>query len=154
MAAAYPAVEGAPAPPYAHEPLFHDGATLAGPGSTNGELPPPYPTSLPDKFPIGKQKAATLVSVSELESHLRLLGAFDLLQTTVRSANPADSDDAWVVYLARAVYRFERWILANPNDRSGSNTLPPLDVMMVWHSYCLVRTLLLCWLYYLLTISL
>ncbi|KAF8317035.1 uncharacterized protein EI90DRAFT_2943755 [Cantharellus anzutake] len=99
--------------------------------------PPPYPTSLPDKFPIGKQYTSPLVNVADLQDHLRLLGAFDLLQNLVRSANPSDSDDAWIVYLARAVYRFEKWILANPSDRSGPETLPPLDVLMVWHSYCL-----------------
>lgn len=142
MAVAYPAGEGAPAPPYTSEPLFPEEATLTS--LANEELPPPYPTSLPGKFPIGKQKTAPLVNVSDLENHLRLLGAFDLLQTTVRNANPADPDDAWVVYLARAVYRFEKWILANPNDRSGSDSLPPLDVLMVWHSYCLVRILRLC----------
>lgn len=69
--------------------------------------PPPYPTSLPDTFPIGNKKTSPLVTVEELQAHLRILGAFDALRQQV---NNAAGPDGWAVFLARAVYRFQKWV--------------------------------------------
>lgn len=82
--------------------------------------PPPssfnkYPTELPATFPIGKHKVSPLVNVADLQAHLRLLGAFDRLKYTVQ--HPADklppdmqSEHLWLLFLNRAVHRFETFI--------------------------------------------
>lgn len=106
--------------------------------------PPPYPTALPETFPIGNQKCVPVVDVSELHFHLRILGAFSTLRQNVRSAaerQKGDADAAWAVFLARAVHRFSSWVAQVRPLTAGtipSDQLPPLDVLMVWHSYLLV----------------
>lgn len=109
--------------------------------------PPSYPRLLPAKFKVGCRETAPLVTVEELEAHLRTLGAFSRLKARVEQSSQQapsslqnDAVGAWTVFLCRAVHRFERWIKtvhALPEERS----LPPLDVLMVWHAYMLVRVL-------------
>ncbi|KAF8305769.1 hypothetical protein DL93DRAFT_2144320 [Clavulina sp. PMI_390] len=135
----------APAPAY---------STTAAPGSavptqeyldaySSQAPPPPYPTSLPDTFPIGGRKYAPVVAVSDLQWHLRILGAFSTLREGVRSeaqAKEMDADAAWATFLARAVDRFARWTGQFRPTTTGSvppGELPPIDVLMVWHSYML-----------------
>lgn len=105
--------------------------------------PPAYPTSLPPTYPINRNKVAPLLSVAELESHLRLLGAIDNLRERVEEAATEigeEKTDQWATYLARAVYRFHRWSTTLPRGLTAieDDNLPPLDVLMVWHSYLLV----------------
>lgn len=116
--------------------------------SNTSDAPPAYPIALPPTFRIGRHNPSPLVTVEELQAHLRILSAFDTLRLQVRGAVVESSgqtpDDAWFVYLARAVHRFDLWVtkivqpLGNipviPDDM-----VPPLDVAMVWHSYSLVR---------------
>lgn len=107
------------------------------------DLPPAYPTSLPDKFRIGMVMTPPLVSVSELQAHLRLLGAFATLRKSVEATaeSKENGDAAWAVFLARAVYRFHRWVIRVRPETDGTlkhEAMPPIDVLMVWHSYCLV----------------
>lgn len=115
----------------------------------NGQDNPPvyteYPTELPVDFPIGQQKTAPLVNVTELQAHLRLLGAINKLQEDVKSqadgVAATNQDLAWVVFVNRAVYRFYAWAGAQwPALPPGSSevSIPPLDVVMVWHTYLLV----------------
>ncbi|KAG8958094.1 hypothetical protein FRC03_009468 [Tulasnella sp. 419] len=59
------------------------------------------------------------------------------------------ADEAWAVYLANAVRRFEKWVKVvvarnTPSGASEENVapweereIPPLDVIMVWHTYLL-----------------
>ena len=115
------------------------------------QLPPShneYPTKLPATFPIGKYEVPPLVNVTDLQAHLRLLGAFDRLKYTVE--HPEDGlppgmerEHLWILFLNRAVHRFEIFIsTAWPNNivvASTEATMPPLDVLMVWHTYLLVR---------------
>ena len=113
--------------------------------------PPPayteYPTELPTTFPIGKHEVPPLVNVTDLQAHLRLLGAFDRLKYTVQ--HPDDRlpvgmqrEHLWILFLNRAVQRFEAFMSATwPNNvvvASTEATMPPLDVLMVWHTYLLV----------------
>jgi hypothetical protein len=44
-----------------------------------------YPTVLPASFPIGIQKVQPLVNVTELQAHLRLLGAIHTLKQNVQA---------------------------------------------------------------------
>lgn len=107
------------------------------PYSESSEAPPAYPNLLPEKFTIGNAKLPPLVRLDELVAHLRVLGAFRKLRTTVESANSdLDAASAWTVFLCRAVYRFEKWVLSMDVDIDDRG-LPPLDVLMVWHSYML-----------------
>lgn len=132
-----------PDPAPAYTPAASTTAQLPAHGSLNHELPPAYPTSLPEEFPIGAVKAPPVVSVSELQDHLRLLGAFATLRKNVEATadSKEDSDAAWAIYVARAVYRFHRWVSVMNPQADGSlsdDGIPPIDVLMVWHSYALV----------------
>ena len=115
------------------------------------EQPPPaytkYPTELPTTFPIGKHEVPPLVNVTDLQAHLRLLGAFDRLKYTVQHPDggpPAgmQQEHLWILFLNRAVQRFEAFMSATwPSNlvvASTEATMPPLDVLMVWHTYLLV----------------
>lgn len=115
----------------------------------NAEGPPAYseyPTELPDSFPIGSHKIQPLVNVTELGAHLRLLGAIHKLKADVEAQEDGiaatNKAQAWVVFVNRAVHRFYIWASASwSQDYPGLNEtlIPPLDVIMVWHSYLLVR---------------
>ena len=97
---------------------------------------------------IGAAYTLPLVTPSELEAHLCLLGAFDVLRETVCHAQGGDAAEPnarWAVFLARAVYRFEQWVakvLGSESrmdpSRLSDDELPPLDVAMVFHAYHLV----------------
>ena len=109
------------------------------------EAPPPYPTSLPETFPVGGKQTHPVVYVSELQDHLRILGSFAKLRDSVVNATASgdknDADAAWAVFLSRAVYRFHRWVIIIQPTLEGTlprDFIPPIDVLMVWHSYSLV----------------
>lgn len=110
----------------------------------NQAPPPPYPTALPDTFPISGKKYPPVVAVSELQFHLRILGAFATLRQNVTAevgGQTEDADGAWAVFVARAVYRFYNWVIKVRPTMTGriqDGQLPPVDVLMVWHSYLLV----------------
>ncbi|PVF99604.1 hypothetical protein CPB86DRAFT_813763 [Serendipita vermifera] len=110
--------------------------------------PPPtyseYPTQLPELLPIGQYHVRPLVTVTELQAHLKLLGAFYELKHEVQGQQAgiaaANKDLAWVVFVNRAVYRFFRWTCAKwnlPSPGLYPDMMPPLDVVMVWHTYLL-----------------
>jgi len=113
------------------------------------EQPPSYseyPTELPSTFPIGRKNIRPLVNVAELQAHLKLLGAFDILKRSVveqRLPEGLNKEQSWVVFVNRAVHRFYTLLQANWTDgcvvASSEATMPPLDVVLIWHSYLLVR---------------
>ncbi|KAG9012494.1 hypothetical protein FRB94_005811 [Tulasnella sp. JGI-2019a] len=93
---------------------------------------------------------------SDLHAHLILLGAFHRLREEVRTQKgrldfDLTPDEAWTVFLERAVHRFQSWItqvIGNDGDdditvdlstaRSlTADECPPIDVLMVWHTYML-----------------
>ncbi|CAG8633747.1 10604_t:CDS:1 [Acaulospora colombiana] len=112
------------------------------------ETPPTYseyPTELPEQLPIGQHNVRPLVNVTELQAHLKLLGAFSELKRDVQDQQDGivtdDRDQVWVVFVNRAVHRFFAWTSAQwelPSPGLYPDMMPPLDVMMVWHTYLLV----------------
>ena len=116
------------------------------------ELPPHYADfpADPVTFSIGSQETAPLVNLTEVQSHLRLLAAFDKLKDDVQRAHasmerseskPAlDPDAAWVVFINKAAYRFDKFMSGKWEEfpRWSEAAILPLDVVMVWHTYLLV----------------
>jgi len=106
-----------------------------------------YPTELPETFPIGRHQVQPLVNVTELQAHLRLLGAIYKLKLDVQArqgGNPEKAELAWMVYVNRAVRRFYKWASSSwtlEYPGLSEEVMPPLDVIMVWHSYLLVSSL-------------
>lgn len=110
---------------------------------------------MPEHFKIGGNYVIPPVLPSDLYAHLILLGAFHRLREEVRTQKgKADitlqPDEQWAVFLERAVYRFELWATRVIGDGSDQpdvpvkssrellpNEIPPLDVIMVWHTYLL-----------------
>ncbi|KAG8812482.1 hypothetical protein FRC18_002927 [Serendipita sp. 400] len=111
------------------------------------DLPPTYteyPTELPAQLPIGPHQVAPIVNVTELQAHLRLLGAIHKLKEVVQCQEDGiattDRELGWIVFVNRAVYRFFAWTAATWQKTSPSlneTYIPPLDVIMVWHAYLL-----------------
>ncbi|KAG9016324.1 hypothetical protein FRB90_003288 [Tulasnella sp. 427] len=112
---------------------------------------------LPNHFKINGQYVQPQLLSSDLHAHLVLLGAFHRLREEVRTVKGNDTDirmepeERWAVFLQRAVHRFEQWAIRmiggegneeEHNNRGPASLLaptevPPLDVMMVWHTYML-----------------
>lgn len=120
-------------------------------------IPPELDSKLPEHFRISGKYLLPQVFPSDLFAHLTLLGAFHRLREEVRTQKgKADinlqPDEQWAVFLERAVYRFERWatmVIGGDSDAEETNPtppetrelapneVPPLDVLMVWHTYML-----------------
>ncbi|KAG8913387.1 hypothetical protein FRC01_004573 [Tulasnella sp. 417] len=162
MAAPPPSYNSAPtaAPAYTATP-----GTLGGPDALPGYGDPNAPSSifvpsqgidskLPNHFKINNQYVKAQVLPSELQAHLVLLGAFHRLREEVRTFKgkadiPMEPDERWAVFLQRAVYRFEQWVVRMIGGEGqeevlgegpkvlSPNEVPPLDVLMVWHTYML-----------------
>ncbi|KIM24558.1 hypothetical protein M408DRAFT_27025, partial [Serendipita vermifera MAFF 305830] len=103
-----------------------------------------YPTELPETFPIGTLRTRPLVNVGELQAHLKLLGAIHKLKQIVQVQQNGiavtNKDQAWVIFVNRAVHRFYLWAMSSWSRVSpwlDETIIPPLDVIMVWHSYLL-----------------
>ncbi|KAG9048661.1 hypothetical protein FS837_012289 [Tulasnella sp. UAMH 9824] len=111
---------------------------------------------VPNHFKINEKYVKVQVMPSELQAHLVLLGAFHRLREEVRNLTgikadiPMEPDERYAVFLQRAVYRFEQWAVRmigtgddGEDEASGQprglapNEVPPLDVIMVWHTYML-----------------
>ena len=112
--------------------------------ATSSAIPRRYPFSLAPTFRIGQFNATPVVTTDELLAHLKLLGAFFKLQQDVRSLEEVgrtNSDGLWALFLARAVWRFDRWAkeFSFGEGPMEEGNCPPLDVAMVWHTYCLVK---------------
>ncbi|KAG9002558.1 hypothetical protein FRB93_011432 [Tulasnella sp. JGI-2019a] len=132
-------------------PPGYDGAR-----ATEFIAPSPLNRDLPSTFHIDKSYIPPLVKPSDLHAHLILLGAFHRLREEVRTQKgrldfDLTPDEAWTVFLERAVHRFQSWItqvIGNDGDdditvdlstaRSlTADECPPIDVLMVWHTYML-----------------
>ncbi|KAJ7061512.1 hypothetical protein C8F01DRAFT_141769 [Mycena amicta] len=99
----------------------------------------------------GKQTRKPFVDVAQLKDHLALLHAFAELRIRVEGTSAEElgveyfppveeKERRWTVFVGFAVERFERWCQAlHPThaERGIAAILPPLDVLMVWHSYLL-----------------
>lgn len=162
MATALPAYTAtiAEAPTYSGEasdalPAYENSAA-----STRSTFVPSAGTDdkVPNHFKINGQYVKVQVMPSDLQAHLTLLGAFHRLREEVRTINhvkadiPMEPDERYAVFLQRAVYRFEQWAVrmmgvvdegedgtptSDQPGRLAENEVPPLDVIMVWHTYML-----------------
>ena len=105
---------------------------------------------VPNHFHVSNKFIYPLVQPSDLEAQLVLLGAFHRLREDVRTQKGKEDislqpDERWAIFLERAVYRFECWALGMIGGSPGEGDVrllllderPPLDVMMVWHTYML-----------------
>ena len=129
--------------------------------SHQDDLPPHYDdlsTQLPPTFHVANEDISPLVTITDVEAHLRLLSAFAKLNQDVQSACPSsavsdrqnenmsencptDPNRAWVVFVNRAVHRFNLFMSGNSSGEApvwSEAVIPPLDVIMVWHAYLLV----------------
>ncbi|KAG9316181.1 hypothetical protein JVU11DRAFT_2202 [Chiua virens] len=97
---------------------------------------------------VGRRRTLPLVCARQLGGHLALLHAFDALRHDVESgdlsrlpqdARIMDAGTRWGWFLNLAVERFERWCKSIRDVQSDAieRTLPPIDVVMVWHAYLL-----------------
>ncbi|KAF9459225.1 hypothetical protein BDZ94DRAFT_1055303 [Collybia nuda] len=106
----------------------------------------------PSTFQIGsKHTGGSLVSTKQLRGHLALLRAFAQLREQVDKLHerpgailsriPKGIGKRWAWFSGLAVERFTAWCLAISLDdiceKLVEDMLPPLDVMMVWHTYML-----------------
>ncbi|KAG8957478.1 hypothetical protein FRC03_010116 [Tulasnella sp. 419] len=109
-------------------------------------------SAFPLQYPVGDKQVRSLVHPLDLRDHLILLRYFHQLKENVISQPTGDTrlsgNVAWDIFLAKAVRRFEVWvdtIAADvPKDANEDHPaqweeyeIPPLDVIMVWHTYLL-----------------
>ena len=121
------------------------------------EAPPGYDTSSPQnkkQFRVGAHETHALVTAPEIRAHLLLLAAFNHLRQTVEEADWSQGTKSairplpeakWALFVFRAVWRFtlflkrlDRYPLRftpGPPRALERNDIPPLDVLMVLHSY-------------------
>ncbi|KAG8947391.1 hypothetical protein FRC03_001046, partial [Tulasnella sp. 419] len=103
-------------------------------------------------YPVGKRKNVhALIHPFDLADHLTLLRAFHQIREDIRAsvdATMVNPDDVWDVSLAKAVRRFEQWVkeavgFTPRNATEGrpapfqEHEIPPVDVIMIWHTYLL-----------------
>ncbi|KAG8952409.1 hypothetical protein FRC00_006770, partial [Tulasnella sp. 408] len=162
MAAPPPSYTNAPAeaPAYTAAPAVAAGSdALPGYDGSNVQANVFVPSQgiddmLPNHFKVSNQYVKAQVTPSDLQAHLVLLGAFHRLREEVRTFKgradiPMEPDERWAVFLQRAVYRFQKWAV-RMIGRDGQeevrgegprvlapDEVPPLDVLMVWHTYML-----------------
>ncbi|KAF7304485.1 hypothetical protein HMN09_00850800 [Mycena chlorophos] len=114
-------------------------------------MPAPPADSPLATFYVGGKETQPFVTVDQLKDHLALLQAFAELRARVQNTSAKDlgidyfppeteKERRWSVFVGFAVERFERWCLALTAKDAESGIaaiLPPLDVLMVWHTYLL-----------------
>ncbi|KAJ3557415.1 hypothetical protein NM688_g1475 [Phlebia brevispora] len=116
--------------------------------TAGAERPPAY--SPPSSYRIGAQTLSSpFVTIEQLKAHLSLLKAFKQLKTVVDEGKDARIPEfarsmeplpRWGWFVGLAVERFQRWLLLAakvPMAIWVQQIMPPLDVLMVWHSYLL-----------------
>ncbi|KAG6908090.1 hypothetical protein DXG01_006181 [Tephrocybe rancida] len=121
------------------------------PHDSKEEETPALCYKLPHSFKIRKKRTdAPFVTSAQLKGHLALLDAFTQLRAKIEGHKvgnwssdwhiPNDKDRRWVWFVAFAVERFEVWaksLTLEDASRPALEFLPPLDVLMVWHTYML-----------------
>lgn len=80
-----------------------------------------------------------LPDIPELFTHLKLIDAIICLRNAIKiqaEAHGKEADKAWEEFCAAAATRFLDW--SENVDISGQTIpVPPLDILMIWHSYML-----------------
>ncbi|RXW12207.1 hypothetical protein EST38_g13647 [Candolleomyces aberdarensis] len=104
--------------------------------------------TFPTRFKIGGVFTdGLLVNIDQIKGHLTLLNAFSNLKTEVEGLGsdsihdmPEDPEKRWAWFVGLAAERFDVWarcLQSKDALQPLEDTLPPLDVLMVWHSYML-----------------
>ncbi|GJE98082.1 hypothetical protein PsYK624_143040 [Phanerochaete sordida] len=113
------------------------------------DAPPPYRP--PTSYSVGEHTLPNpLVSPEELRAHLCLLRAFRDLRTVVEGGQIGEwpamvrawtPEQRWAWFVGLAVERFQSWAETmtpyTSLDTWIDREMPPIDVLMVWHAYCL-----------------
>ncbi|KAJ8131139.1 hypothetical protein O1611_g2486 [Lasiodiplodia mahajangana] len=88
---------------------------------------------------LSEDSPIRLPTVFECAAHLTLLDAIVRMETDVgewATTKNIEKDVAWNAYCSAAALRFLKWSqTAETSDDKGA--VPPLDILMVWHSYML-----------------
>ncbi|KDR74375.1 hypothetical protein GALMADRAFT_280353 [Galerina marginata CBS 339.88] len=115
------------------------------PPGSEPDVPPTY--TPPTQFTIGSATTnEPLVKIVEIKGHLTLLHAFAELKNQIESKEvalsnvPKDKERKWAWFVALAVERFDIWcrnLTASDASKNTNVVIPPVDVLMVWHSYML-----------------
>lgn len=136
-----------------------------GSGAAASSVRPPAPSSPPSSrglhlrptYTVGRKKTPALITVVDLKAHLTLLRAFRNLRDDVtsraRKAGVVPPEEAWRWYVLKAIWRFELWLAKVVKARyaaqgeparegENGNEIPPVDVILVWHTYLLVRNII------------
>ncbi|KAJ6620392.1 hypothetical protein B0H10DRAFT_2163599 [Mycena sp. CBHHK59/15] len=135
-------MEAAPPPSYTSV----DPPSINAPTGAQDAAPPDY--SFPTTFIIGaRSTGAPFVNAAQIKDHLALLRAFAELKLEVEGLPdadiphmPADKERRWAWFVGLAVERFEKWckkLQPSHSEKGVATLLPPVDVLMVWHSYLL-----------------
>ncbi|KAI1126978.1 hypothetical protein F5Y10DRAFT_266556 [Nemania abortiva] len=88
---------------------------------------------------LGEGDSTRLPTLYECAAHLKLLNAIVRLQVDVEEwadITGKEKEEAWSMYCSAAVERFLKWSQA-AGVADEDETVPPLDILMVWHSYML-----------------
>ncbi|KAJ2921925.1 hypothetical protein H1R20_g15172, partial [Candolleomyces eurysporus] len=140
MATSTTAAEQLPAYSVTAQPAFT-------PAKGGGDaLLPQY--TFPTRFKIGVVFTdGLLVNIDQIKGHLALLNAFANLKAEVEDLPsgsihdmPGDRERKWAWFVGLAAERFDIWTRSLQSKdalQPVEDTLPPLDVLMVWHSYML-----------------
>jgi hypothetical protein len=92
---------------------------------------------------VGKLEDVHFTTPTSLHRHLKLLGAFGFLRTKVEASQAhgiSDPRAKWTVFAHLATHRYERYVQDIVAGGSGTVSLPPLDVAMVFHTHLLNPT--------------
>ncbi|KAJ2912588.1 hypothetical protein MD484_g7833, partial [Candolleomyces efflorescens] len=132
------------------EPVPAYSRTPAGPNATPKDVGhdaslPGY--TFPTRFKVGGVFTdGLLVNIEQIKGHLALLDAFSNLKTQVEglelesSYMSKDPERRWAWFVGLAVERFDVWARSLKHKdalQPLEDIIPPLDVLMVWHSYML-----------------
>ncbi|GAA6028907.1 hypothetical protein JCM8097_001499 [Rhodosporidiobolus ruineniae] len=105
--------------------------------------PAPAPTTadFPSSYRVGAFRAL-FVTVNELRRHLKLLAAFHRLRAQVEALEEGwtahlEPKQRWAVFVAVAVSRLEAYLDMLRRELPPKPVVPPLDVVLVLHSYML-----------------
>lgn len=85
------------------------------------------------------EAALRLPGIPELLTHLKLIDAIICLRNAIKiqaEAYGIEADKAWKEFCAAAAVKFLDWT-ENVDVSKQTIPVPPLDILMIWHSYML-----------------
>ncbi|KAI0096086.1 hypothetical protein GGR51DRAFT_567522 [Nemania sp. FL0031] len=88
---------------------------------------------------LSEDNPIRLPAIFECAAHLMLLDAIVRTEADVEkwaNAKNIEKEVAWNAYCSAAAVRFLKWSQTAETD-NDKGTIPPLDILMVWHTYML-----------------